>query len=66
MSILSLISLWIWNFSIDVLIQIIFFKDQGDYVLPCSKVTNRSKIILKMSTMSHIFKWEPQMEIAKI
>ena len=34
MSILILISLWLYNFLTDVLIQIILFKDQGDYILP--------------------------------
>ena len=66
MSTLILISLWLWNFSIDVLIQIILFKDQGDYVLPCSKVIIPSKLVLKLSMVSHLFKWEPQMEIENI
>ena len=64
MRILSLISLWLWNFSIDELMQIILFKDQGDYVLPCSNVINSSKLVLKLSMVNHIFKWE--MEIEKI
>ena len=55
MSILGLISLLIWNFSIDVLIQIIFFKDRGDFVLPCLEVIIPSKLVLKLSMMSHIF-----------
>ena len=66
MSRISLISLWIWNFSIDVLIQIIFFKDQGYFVLPCLELINPSKLVLKLSMVIHIFKWEPQMEIESI
>ena len=40
----------------NILIQIIFFKDQGDYVLPCSKVIIFSNVFLKLSMVSHLFK----------
>ena len=53
---LSLISLWFWNLFSDVLIQIIFFKDQGDSILPCSKFISPSKLVLKLSMVIHIFK----------
>ena len=66
MSILSLISIWFWNLLSDVLIQIILFKDEGDSVLSCSEVINPSKLVLKLRMVSHFFKSEPQIEIAKI
>ena len=53
---LSLIFLWFWHLLSDVLIQIILFKDQGDYILPCSEVINPSKLVLKLSMVSHLFK----------
>ena len=37
----------------DILIQMIFFKDQRDLVLPCSKVFISPKLVLKLSMMSH-------------
>ena len=66
MSILSLISLWFWNFSSDEMIQAILFKDQRDSILPCSKVIIPSNLVLKLSMVNHIFKWELQMEIENI
>ena len=46
--------------------SIILFKDRGYFVLPCPKFIIPSKIVLKISMVSHIFKWEPQMEIENI
>ena len=66
MSIISLISLWLCNFSSDILIQNIIFKYQGDFVLSFLEFISPSKLVLKMSMASHLFKWEPQMEITNI
>ena len=66
MRILSLISLWFWNFFSDKLIQVIFFKDQRDYLLPCLEVISPSKLVLKLSMVSNILEWEPKMEIKNI
>ena len=49
-----LISLYLWNFLTDILIQIIFFKDQGDHVLPFLEVINSSNIVLKIIIIGHL------------
>ena len=50
---LSLISLWLWNFLTYILIQIIFFKDKRDLILPCSEVVSSPKLIIKLGVVSH-------------
>ena len=54
--VLILVSLWLWNISRDKLIQVIFFEDEGDPVLPSMKVISASKIVLEMRMVSHLFK----------
>ena len=50
---LSIISLWFLNFLIDIMIQIIFFEDKGDPILPYFEVVSSPKLILKLSMMMH-------------
>ena len=50
---LCFISHWSWNIPTDTLVQVIFFKDQGDPILPCSEVVNSPNLIIKLGVMSH-------------
>ena len=49
---LSLISLRLSNFLIDILIQVIFFKDQGGPILPCSEVVSFTNLFNKLGVTS--------------
>ena len=46
-------SLWSWNFPTDMLSKIIFFKGQGDPILPYLEPVMSPKIINKLGVMSH-------------
>ena len=53
MSSFSLISLRLWNILTDTSIQVIFFKDQVDPILPCLEIINFTKLVIKMVVISN-------------
>ena len=51
--ILRFISLWSLNFLINILVQVILFKDKRDPILPCSEFICSLRLIINLGVVSH-------------